>query len=208
MGIRMTETGVVNARFQIPHLKHIEYVLAAKMRCRKLYIGITNPDPSCVRESVNDEIRSTPEANPLTYLERFEMIKASMEEFGVPRSDYEIVPFPIHRPEYITQYTPADAVYYLGICDGWDEEKLKILKGLGLETEVLWRRRVRRHRHLDPKLHRHRRGVGTPGSPVRVPVHPGARGRQADKKFIAAVITVIADVTLFKSVTSAIAFFR
>ena len=133
MGIQMTETGVVNARFQIPHLKHIEYVLAAKMRCRKLYIGITNPDPSCVRESVNDEIRSTPEANPLTYLERFEMIKASMEEFGVPRSDYEIVPFPIHRPEYITQYTPADAVYYLGICDGWDEEKLKILKGLGLE---------------------------------------------------------------------------
>lgn len=140
MGIQMTETGVVNARFQIPHLKHIEYVLAAKMRCRKLYIGITNPDPSCVRETVNDEIRSTPEANPLTYLERFEMIKASMEEFGVPRSDYEIVPFPIHRPEYITQYTPADAVYYLGICDGWDEEKLKILKGLGLETEVLWRR--------------------------------------------------------------------
>ena len=49
MGIQMTETGVVNARFQIPHLKHIEYVLAAKMRCRKLYIGITNPDPSCVR---------------------------------------------------------------------------------------------------------------------------------------------------------------
>ena len=103
------------------------------------------------------------------------MIKASMEEFGVPRSDYEIVPFPIHRPEYITQYTPADAVYYLGICDGWDEEKLKILKGLGLETEVLWRRTGEEcgvTGTLDPQLHRHRRGVGTPGSPVRVSVHP------------------------------------
>ena len=75
----MVEKGVVNARFQIPHLKHIEYVLAAKMRCRKLYIGITNPDPSCVMESVNDEIRSTPAANPLTYLERYEMIRGAME---------------------------------------------------------------------------------------------------------------------------------
>ena len=117
----MVEKGVVNARFQIPHLKHIEYILAAKMRCQKLYIGITNPDPSCVRESVNDEIRSTPAANPLTYLERYEMIQGAMEEFNVPLTAYEIVPFPIHRPEYITQYTPSDGVYYLGICDGWDE---------------------------------------------------------------------------------------
>lgn len=136
----MVEKGVVNARFQIPHLKHIEYILAAKMRCQKLYIGITNPDPSCVRESVNDEVRSTPAANPLTYLERYEMLKGVMEEFNVPLSAYEIVPFPIHRPEFITQYTPVDGVYYLGICDGWDEEKLKILKGLDLKTEVLWRR--------------------------------------------------------------------
>ena len=53
----MVEKGVVNARFQVLHLKHMEYLLAAKMRCQKLYIGITNPDPSYVRESVNDENR-------------------------------------------------------------------------------------------------------------------------------------------------------
>ena len=94
----MVEKGVVNARFQIPHLKHIEYVLAAKMRCRKLYIGITNPDPSCVRESVNDEIRSTPAANPLTYLERYEMIRGAMEEFNVPLGDYRSSPSPSTAP--------------------------------------------------------------------------------------------------------------
>lgn len=136
----MIEKGVVNARFQILHLKHMEYLLAAKMRCKKLYIGITNPDPSYIRESVNDESRSTPEANPLTYLERYEMIKGAMDEFKVPQSEYEIMPFPINRPEYITQYVPEDATYFLGICDGWEEEKLKILSGLGLRTEVLWRR--------------------------------------------------------------------
>ena len=40
----MEKTGVVNGRFQVLHLKHMEYILAAKMRCRKLYIGLTNPD--------------------------------------------------------------------------------------------------------------------------------------------------------------------
>ena len=37
----MIETGVVNGRFQVLHLKHMEYILAAKMRCRKLYIGLS-----------------------------------------------------------------------------------------------------------------------------------------------------------------------
>ena len=44
----MTETGVIHGRFQILHLKHMEYILAAKMRCKKLYIGITNPGIRCI----------------------------------------------------------------------------------------------------------------------------------------------------------------
>lgn len=40
----MVELGVVRGRFQVFHLKHLEYVLAAKMRCRKLLIGIEEPD--------------------------------------------------------------------------------------------------------------------------------------------------------------------
>lgn len=139
----MTETGVVNSRFQVLHLKHMEYLLAAKMRCRKLYIGITNPDLSYIRDSVNDEERCTKKANPLTYFERYEIIRGSMKEFGVPDREYDIIPFPINRPEYILQYAPKDAVYYLGICDGWDEEKYKILKGLGLDVNVLWRRTLK-----------------------------------------------------------------
>ena len=65
----MEKTGVVNGRFQVLHLKHMEYILAAKMRCRKLYIGLTNPDSLHTRESVNDENRSARSANPLTYFE-------------------------------------------------------------------------------------------------------------------------------------------
>ena len=40
----MTEIGVIHARFQVLHLKQLELILAAKMRCKKLYIGISHPD--------------------------------------------------------------------------------------------------------------------------------------------------------------------
>ena len=124
----MKDIGVVNGRFQVLNLKHMEYILAAKMRCQKLFIGLTNPDTLHTRDSVNDENRSAKSANPLTYYERYEMIRGAMREFKVPDSEYDILPFPINCPEYILQYVPKDATFYLGICDEWDEEKYKILR--------------------------------------------------------------------------------
>lgn len=136
----MIETGVVHGRFQVLHLKHMEYILAAKMRCNKLYIGLTNPDGRHTRGSVNDENRGTKSANPLSYYERCQMIRGALREFGVSENEYEIIPFPISFPEYILQYAPKDAVYYMGLFDEWDEEKYKILRSLGLQVEVLWRK--------------------------------------------------------------------
>ena len=46
----------------------------------------------------------------------------------------------INCPEYLLQYVPKDAVYYMGLCDEWDEEKYKILRSLGLKVEILWRK--------------------------------------------------------------------
>lgn len=136
----MTRTGIVNGRFQVLHLKHMEYILAAKMRCDKLYIGITNPDGAHTRDTVHDENRGTKAGNPLTYFERCEMIRGAMEEFGVPAKEYDFIPFPINTPEYIAQYTPEEAVYYVGMFDAWDEEKYKILRSLDLNVNVLWRK--------------------------------------------------------------------
>ena len=89
---------------------------------------------------MNDENRSAKSANPLTYYERCQMIRGALREFNVLDVEYEFIPFPINRPDYILQYAPQDAVYYMGICDEWDEEKYKILRSLGLEMEILWRR--------------------------------------------------------------------
>lgn len=136
----MIETGVVNGRFQVMHLKHMEYILAAKMRCNKLYIGLTNPDSMRTRDSVHDINRSEPSANPLSYFERYEMIRGAMREFNVPESQYDILPFPINCPEYLLQYLPKDGVHFLGLYDEWDEEKYKILQSLGVNIEILWRK--------------------------------------------------------------------
>lgn len=129
----MVDIGVVHGRFQILHLKHMEYLLAAKMRCKKLIIGITNPDGVYGRGHKDL-------SNPLTYYERFEMIHDALLDFGVKREEFEIMPFPIERPEILLNYAPEDAVYYMSIVDAYEEEKLKILEKLELQTEVLWRK--------------------------------------------------------------------
>lgn len=124
----MEEIGVIHGRFQIFHLKHMEYMLAVKMRCRKLIVGIMEPDGGRT------------ERNPLTYYERFEMIHDALIDFGVKREEFEIVPFPIERGEVLLNYVPQEAVYYMSMVDEFEEEKLKILDILGLKTEILWRK--------------------------------------------------------------------
>ena len=137
----MIEMGVIHGRFQVLHLKHMEYLLAAKMRCRTLYVGITHPDISAYpATSPLDEHGRTKADNPLTYIERYEMIHDALLDFGVKREEFEIIPFPVSNPELLLQYAPADAVYYMSICSAWDEEKYQILCSLGLNVEVLWRR--------------------------------------------------------------------
>lgn len=134
----MVETGVIHGRFQVFHLKHMEYLLAAKMHCKRLFIGITHPDDLHFATSENDTHGYIKRDNPMTFYERFEMIHDALIDFGVKREDFEIIPLPISQPEYILQYAPKDATYFMSISDKWGEEKHQIFKNLGLEIEVLW----------------------------------------------------------------------
>ncbi|GAA6492959.1 hypothetical protein K280104A7_25230 [Candidatus Bariatricus faecipullorum] len=150
----MVEKGIVYGRFQILHFKHLEYFLAAKMRCRKLYIGIMVPDSSYLEEeepmselerdpwkepkTVDYRVRKG--ANPLTYIERYEMVRDAILSFGVPREEFEIVPFPLEKPELLREYVPGDATCFLSICDDWTRKNQEKLEELGFQTEVLWNR--------------------------------------------------------------------
>jgi len=128
----MVDKGMVHGRFQLLTLKHMEYILAAKMRCKKLYIGIIDSDSLHVEGGMDRT------ENPFTFMERFEMIHRALIEFRLKREEFEIIPFPMGRPEYLSQYTPEDVVHYLNLSGEEGKERHDLLKRMGMETVVLW----------------------------------------------------------------------
>ena len=136
----MTETGVIHGRFQVLHNDHLTYLLAGKERCSHLVVGITNPDPTLTREDAADPHRSLPGSNPLTYYERYVMVKAALIGAGLRFDGFSVVPFPINLPDLYRHYVPLDATFFLTIYDSWGERKLEHFQSLGLRTDVLWRK--------------------------------------------------------------------
>lgn len=129
--------GVIHGRFQVLHKDHLAYLLAGMARCRHLVVGITNPDPRLTKDESADPKRSSPAANPLTYFERYLMVRAALEEAGIEPSRYSVVPFPINMPELYRYYVPLDALFFLSIYDDWGRQKLNYFTTLGLATHVL-----------------------------------------------------------------------
>ena len=130
-------TGVIHGRFQVLHNDHLAYLLAGAALCRHLVVGITNPDPLLTRDESADPKRSSPAANPLTYFERYVMVRAVLEEAGIGWSRFSVVPFPINIPELYRYYVPLDALFFLSIYDEWGKRKLEYFRSQGLATHVL-----------------------------------------------------------------------
>ena len=107
--------GVIHGRFQMLHKGHMEYLLAGKKRCEHLIIGIANPDTSLTKYNTANPHRSNPNANPLTYFERFQMLQGTLKDYGIGLDEFDIVPFPINYPELVFNYVPVDAKYYITI---------------------------------------------------------------------------------------------
>ncbi|MBQ7345285.1 MAG: nicotinate-nucleotide adenylyltransferase [Oscillospiraceae bacterium] len=134
----MIELGFIHGRFQLFHNDHLNYALLAKERCKKLIVGITSPEnASLIREEV-DPHRSEAASNPFTYYERYNMVKLALLGAGMKREDFEIVPYPIERPEILYNYVPLHATSFFTIYDKWGYEKLDRLKSLGYGTVVLF----------------------------------------------------------------------
>lgn len=131
------EWGIVHGRFQPFHNGHLEYVLRAKLRCRRLVVGITNPDPSRVRTEASNSHRHEPEANPFTYLERALMVRDSLLAAGTDAREFVIVPFPIHEPRLVRFYAPAGAVHFVRVYSSWEQEKVRRLRDQGFVVEIL-----------------------------------------------------------------------
>lgn len=132
--------GIIHGRFQILHNGHMEYLLEGMNRCEYLLIGITSPDSNYTKYTAANPHRSLGSSNPLTYYERFEMIRLAMLECSVPRENFDIVPFPINVPEKLFNYVPNNGKFLMTLYDEWSREKYEILSSLGCEIDVMWER--------------------------------------------------------------------
>ncbi|MGA7142883.1 MAG: nicotinate-nucleotide adenylyltransferase [Desulfobacterales bacterium] len=131
------DIGVIHGRFQVFHNDHLKYLLTGKLLCRHMVVGITNPDPSLVRQETADPNRSRLTTNPLTYYERYILIRSAMQENHIRSHEFSIVPLPINRPELYKYYVPLDAVFFLSIYDDWGEKKLSYFESMGLKTHII-----------------------------------------------------------------------
>jgi nicotinamide mononucleotide adenylyltransferase len=131
------DVGVIHGRFQVLHNDHVKYLLSGKALCRHLLVGITNPEPLLTKAEAVDPNRSHVLANPLTYFERYVMVKKVLAAQGLDQQSFSIVPLPINFPDRYRHYVPLDAVFFLTIYDHWGERKLHYFTSLGLKTHIL-----------------------------------------------------------------------
>lgn len=134
----MVETGVVHGRFQIMHMGYMEYILAAKMRCRRLIVGIGNPDITHLQFNRFQKGGMREKTNPFTYYEKMQMIRLALQDFGIKSEEIEFTPFPLDTPKLLNNYVPDTAVFYMTIFDEWALEKKELLEEkMGYHTEIL-----------------------------------------------------------------------
>ncbi|MDP9424697.1 MAG: nicotinate-nucleotide adenylyltransferase [Actinomycetota bacterium] len=131
------EWGCVHGRFQPFHTEHLEYALRARKRCRRLIVGITNPDPTWVKHEAWSKHRHAAGSNPFTYVERALMVEGSLLDEGFEARDFLVVPFPIQDPGLCRFYVPEHAVHFVRVYSGWEEEKARRLRTQGFTVEVL-----------------------------------------------------------------------
>jgi cytidyltransferase-like protein len=126
---------MVHGRFQPFHLGHLEYLVAAAARCRRLAVGITSPEGFPVRPEPDDPLRHLPESNPFTYDERRRMVEAAAREAGV--GPVEPFPFPITEPELWDAHVPREAVQFVRVLSPWGASKLARFRARGHRVVVL-----------------------------------------------------------------------
>lgn len=132
--------GSVHGRFQPFHNEHLEYVFAAKERCEFLWIGITKYDITPSEFTPLGRPRERPENNPLTYFERVNIIMESLIDAGVDKGSFGFVPFPIETPQRLSEFLPLSVPCFTTVCEDWNREKIRILRGYGYNVIVLWER--------------------------------------------------------------------
>ena len=135
----MDPIGVVHGRFQPFHHEHLEYILSGFKKCRRLIIGITNPEPSEYVFSSASDHRHLEESNPYTYFQRMEMIRLSLVDFGVNMDSISFIPFHLYDQSKWAHYLPRpkNIVQYVRVFSKWEEDKIKKFESYGFTVRKI-----------------------------------------------------------------------
>lgn len=127
--------GSVHGRFQPFHNGHLDYVLQAFGRADFLLVGLTQiMQPEAKPETTG---RDSATSNPLTFLERSELVEAALLAADIRRDRFRITPFPIEQPHLLRQFIPQGSVCFTTPVNEWNDEKVKRLKEHGFQPELL-----------------------------------------------------------------------
>lgn len=116
----------VVGRFQPFHRDHLSLTEAVVASGRRLIVAITNAEPSWRVPFDEAPHRHTDAANPLTYWQRAELIRAALQPLGA-FEDVRITPFPIHEPRLWSSYLPEGAECWVRARGAWESRKLRDL---------------------------------------------------------------------------------
>jgi nicotinamide-nucleotide adenylyltransferase len=126
--------GMIHGRFQPFHNGHLEYLRGAAERSDEIFVGITNPDPTRIKEEPSDPLRHLPESNPFSYAERLLMVKAVAEDEGIR---VHVIPFPVNEPQLWSAYVPHGVTQYLRLFCEWGGTKRDRMREAGYEVVIL-----------------------------------------------------------------------
>lgn len=136
-------SGSVHGRFQPLHNGHLRYILKAKDYCDFLWIGITQYNIYNLLKSPQDPHRHESFHNPFTFFERIEMITQALLDNGLSLYKFDIIPFPIDKPNLLPDFLPITVTIFTTIYDEWNKYKIEVLKKQGYKVEILWEESVK-----------------------------------------------------------------
>ncbi len=118
--------GCVIGRFQPFHRDHLSLAEAVLGSGQQLIVAVTNAEPAWRTPVDEAPHRHTDGANPFTYWQRAELVRAALEPLGVS-GHVRITPFPIHEPRVWTCYLPPGTQCWVRARGPWETRKIREL---------------------------------------------------------------------------------
>lgn len=118
--------GCVIGRFQPFHRDHLSLARAVRDSGLRLIVAITNAEPSWRVPTDEAPHRHTSEANPFSYWQRAELVRAAVRSLGIA-GEVRVTPFPIHEPSLWSSYLPEETECWVRARGPWESRKMRDL---------------------------------------------------------------------------------